>query len=80
MKARVSQLHKTEAGWNDLPDFTPLAGEFVVFDVDDQHDYIRLKIGDGVMLENGKIVGTKLKDLPFFNEILDAGRVTKYKK
>lgn len=84
MKARISQLHKTEADWNKLPDFVPLSGELIVFDPDRQHRYTRLKIGDGV---------TKLQKLPFtadaaieafldthFNKIVDAGRITDYKK
>lgn len=84
MKARVSQLHKTEAEWSRLPDFVPIHGEFIIFDPDKQHKYARLKIGDGQ---------TKLQDLPFFidsaiddhvtkrrlNEVIDAGRVTDYK-
>jgi hypothetical protein len=93
MKARVSQLHQTEAAWSRRPDFIPLAGEIIVFDADKQHRYVRLKIGDGVIQADGTIIGTKLKDLPFFidsaiddhvtkrryNEIIDAGRVTNYK-
>ena len=85
MKARVSQLHKTEADWAKLLDFIPLQGEFIIFDPDTQHKYARLKVGDGV---------TKLKDLPFFidstiddhvtkkrlNGVLDGGRVSDYKK
>lgn len=84
MKARVSQLHKTEAEWNNLPDFIPMQGELIIFDPDRQHKYARLKIGDGT---------TKLGVLPFFIDstvddfmlnnsakIIDAGRVTDYKK
>lgn len=79
MKARVSQLHKTEAEWNNLPNFVPIDGEFIIFDVDSQNKHIRIKVGDGK---------TKLKDLPFFIDstidrhfdgIIDAGRVTDYK-
>lgn len=94
MKARVSQLHKTEAEWSKLPNFIPLAGEIIIFDVDKQHNYVRLKIGDGILQSDGTINGTKLKDLPFFidsaiddhvtkrryNEIIDGGRVVDYKK
>ena len=84
MKARICQLHKTEAEWNKLPDFIPLAGEFIVFDPDRQHLYARVKIGDGV---------TKLQNLSFLidpaideflesrcDKIIDAGRVIDYKK
>ena len=85
MKARVSQLCKTEAEWTNLPDFVPLKGETIIFSPDKQYNYARLKVGDG---------STKLKDLPFFidsaindsinnhlnNIIVDAGRVTDYIK
>jgi hypothetical protein len=90
MKARVSQLHKTEADWARLPNFIPLSGEFIIFDPDTQHRYARVKIGDGIVQANGIITGTKLKDLPFFidsaiddhvtkhryNEIIDGGRIS----
>jgi hypothetical protein len=83
MKARVSQLHKTEADWSKLPDFVPMHGEFIVFDPDRRHKYARLKLGDGI---------TKLQNLPFFidsaiddhvtkkryNEVIDGGRISKY--
>ena len=80
MKARVSQLHKTEAEWNKLTSFIPMQGEVIIFDTDERHKYARLKVGDG---------STKLADLPFFidsaiddhvtkrrlNEVIDAGRI-----
>lgn len=85
MRARVSQLHKTEAEWDKFAEFVPIHGEFIVFDPDKRHPYARLKIGDGV---------TMLSNLPFFidsaiddhvtkrryNEVIDGGRVTAYKK
>lgn len=84
MKARICQLHKTEAEWNKLTDFIPLGGELIIFDPDRQHRYSRVKIGDGV---------TKLQNLSFLidpaideflenrcDKIIDAGRVTDYKK
>jgi hypothetical protein len=85
MKARVSQLHKSEAAWNLLPSFVPMQGEFIIFDADEKYPYQRLKIGDGK---------TALKELPFFidstisvhlakhrtNEMIDAGRITEYAK
>ncbi len=84
MKARVSQLCKTEAEWARLPDFVPLHGELIIFSPDKQYHYARLKIGDG---------STTLKKLPFFidytiddfvtshyDKIIDAGRVSDYKK
>lgn len=57
MKARVSNLHKTEEEWEKLGDWIPNSGEFVVYGPDDQYDYARMKVGDGK---------TPLKDLTFF--------------
>jgi hypothetical protein len=85
MRARVSQLHKTEAEWSKFAEFVPIQGEFIIFDPDERHKYARLKIGDGF---------TTLDSLPFFidstiddhvtkrryNEVIDGGRVTEYKK
>jgi hypothetical protein len=83
MKARVSNLHKTEAEWAKLSNWVPEAGELVVYDSDRQHDYARLKVGDGEK---------SLKELPFFidsavntilqknrhQEVIDGGRITMY--
>ena len=77
MKARVSQLYKTEAEWSKLPNFKPLAGEIIIFAPDEKYRSARLKIGDGTSL---------LKNLPFFisadaeksttNKVIDAGRIS----
>ena len=83
MKARISQLHKTEAEWSKLDYWTPEAGELVIYDPDENYDYARIKVGDGKH---------SLDKLPFFTdsavmsliqkqryfEIIDAGRVTDY--
>ena len=84
MKARICLLHKTESEWNKLSDFTPLQGELIIFDPDRRHRYARVKIGDGA---------TELSKLPFLidpavdefienhcDKVIDAGRVTDYKK
>ena len=85
MNARISQLHKTEAEWLEVQAqyeannmvFVPNAAELIVYDPDDNCEYARLKIGDGV---------TALQDLPFLADtvmaslapvpkIIDAGRI-----
>ena len=84
MKARISQLCKTETEWSRLPEFVPLQGEFIIFSPDKHYHCARLKIGDG---------STPLKKLPFCidfaiddfvanqcDKIIDAGRVSDYKK
>ena len=58
MKARISNLYKAETEWAKLC-FTPLSGELIVYAPDAEHNYARLKVGDG---------NTPLSDLPFFTE------------
>ena len=84
MKARISQLHMTEAEWQKHSQLVPEAGELIVYDPDSLHPYARIKVGDGTRT---------LKELDFFidsaiSEILqkvrfedsiDGGRITEYK-
>lgn len=55
LKARVVQKHATESEWNSS-ELIPFQGEIVVYDIDENYRYERMKIGDGVTL---------VKDLPF---------------
>ena len=55
IKTIIQQRHDTEANWNTSV-YKPLAGEIIIYDVDNTHTYERLKIGDGVNYP---------KDLPF---------------
>lgn len=63
---RIQQKHDTEANWNlscreELePEkrFVPLSGEVILYDADENHEFVRMKIGDGV---------TNVKELPFFS-------------
>lgn len=58
---RHIQKHETEANWLALaPNFIPKRGEIIVYDVDENYNYERMKIGDGLTL---------LKDLPFSNNV-----------
>lgn len=69
LKARVAHKHKTEANWRlDVYDepgklredpFIPLNGEIVIFDEDENYDYKRLKLGNGI---------TNVMDLPFIEQ------------
>lgn len=56
IKARTTHLHKKESDWNTLRDFVPMAGELIIYDIDDINRTIRFKFGDGV---------TRLIELPF---------------
>lgn len=59
INARLQQKHDTEANWNNVTEFIPMAGEIIVYDKDDNYDYERIKIGDGT---------TKVNNLSFINE------------
>lgn len=59
--ARFKQKHDTEANWAKAT-FAPLAGEFIVYDADENNSTPRIKIGDGE---------TQINDLPF----IDTGKM-----
>jgi hypothetical protein len=40
-------FHATEAEWSSI-DYVPKAAEMIVYDADNEHNYIRFKIGDGI--------------------------------
>jgi hypothetical protein len=64
MKAKVIHKYETEADWN-LSSYIPDVGETVFYDIDETHDYVRQKNGDGEHF---------VKDLPFTTtekELLD---------
>lgn len=58
---RVQQKHDTEANWIKATNFTPNAGEIIVYDPDDTYTYARIKIGDGT---------TNVNNLPFINSMV----------
>ena len=43
LKARIVHKHDTEANWNKATNFIPKESEFIVYDMDDTHNYFRLK-------------------------------------
>lgn len=47
LKARMIQLHKTEAEWL-LSDIIPNKGELIIYDPDELVPASRLKLGDGI--------------------------------
>ena len=62
ISTRIIHKHDTEANWNKATNFIPKEGELIVYDKDQNHSQIRLKMGDGT---------TKVNDLPFsIDEIL----------
>lgn len=59
IKARMQQKHDVETNWKQAKNFSPLAGELIVYDADSAHTSARFKIGDGK---------TNVNDLPFVVE------------
>lgn len=47
LKTRVVNKHDTEANWLLATNFTPMNGEIIIYDEDDNYDYKRIKIGNG---------------------------------
>ena len=84
MKARISQLHMTEAEWAKYASLIPEAGEFIVYDPDSAHPHARIKVGDGVRKLSeldffiDSAIGEILKQV-HFEDTIDGGRITNYK-
>lgn len=56
LQTRIIHKHDIEDNWNKATNFKPNKGEMIVYDKDDNHNFVRLKFGDGE---------TVVKDLPF---------------
>ena len=52
MNARIQHKHDIEANWNKALNFIPKIGEIIVYDIDDNYNYSRFKIGDGIRTIN----------------------------
>jgi len=48
VRGRFVLLHDIEDNWQSKTTFIPRKGEPVIYDIDDNYDYERIKIGDGV--------------------------------
>ena len=49
---RIVQKHDLEKNWKRAKNFIPMAAEVIVYDRDENYDYPRIKIGDGVQNVN----------------------------
>lgn len=54
--SRIINKHDTESNWNDNPNFIPSQGEIILYDIDENYNFERFKIGDGI---------TTVVNLPF---------------
>ena len=75
INTRIQNKHDTEANWLQTHwAFTPLAGELIIYDPDENHSLPRFKIGDGVtQLESLKFI-----DPNIIKEISGASTGKKY--
>lgn len=81
LSARTIQIHDTESNWLKAVSFVPRLGEIVIYDIDENHEVERFKIGDGTTLVNDLpfTVETSIKN--FFNDkdgifYIDGGRIS----
>lgn len=56
IKSRIIHKHDTEVNWNKATTFVPNQGEIIIYDIDENYAYERMKIGDGT---------TTIINLPF---------------
>ena len=47
IKSRIVHKHDTESNWLKATNFIPMKGEIIVYDIDENYSYERIKIGDG---------------------------------
>lgn len=60
IKTRIKHKHETEDNWKKATNFTPLPGELIIYDRDENCSYPRLKIGDST--------AANVNNLPFLND------------
>lgn len=58
INSRIQQKKDIEANWNKAVNFVPKNGEIIIYGIDQNTSYERMKIGDGV---------TPVTQLPFFS-------------
>ena len=85
MKARISQLHRTESDWQLYSNWKPESGELIIYDPDETHAYARIKVGDGqrTLSELDFFVTSAIEELlkqVRFEDSVDGGRITEYNK
>ena len=48
MYTRIVNKHDVEANWILAVEFIPKQGEIIIYDIDENYNYERFKIGDGI--------------------------------
>lgn len=70
LKSRIIHKHDTAANWLKGTNFIPKQGEIIVYDVDENYNYERFKIGDGKTAVNSLPFadGALREDMKFIND------------
>ena len=65
LNARIINKHDIETNWNNNSNFIPAQGEIIIYDIDENYDIERCKIGDGItnIVNLPFIIPTKLSQL-----------------
>ena len=61
IKSRITHKHDIEENWLKATNFTPKQGEIIIYDIDENNETIRMKIGDGT---------TNVNSLPFATSLV----------
>lgn len=67
INGRIVNKHDVESNWALATGFTPMAGEIIIYDIDSNYSYERMKIGDGA---------TNVNALPFYGELTKENVIT----
>ena len=62
LNTRIIHKHDTEINWSKATNFKPKQGEIIIYDKDNNYNYERIKVGDGVTLVN---------NLPFYGSSIE---------
>ena len=62
-QVRMKCKHDIKANWALAVNFSPMAGEIIIYDPDEENPVARMKVGDGT---------TNVNDLPFLTESASA--------
>lgn len=68
IKSRIILKHDTEVNWNKATNFIPNKGELIIYDIDNNYDHFRIKIGDGVnIVKNLSFIDDHISQVPEAN-------------
>ena len=76
INSRIQNKHDTEQNWNAAINFIPKQGEIIIYDIDENYSYERLKIGDGIQTVNNlKFLPTKTSQLENDSDFVSQAQV-----